>query len=162
MYNIIIFLHVVGVFVFLLAHGASNAVAFALRKERNPERVRALLELSPSTFGMMYGGLALILVTGIAGGFLLNWWSHGWIWASLVLLILMVVVMSVYVVPYYSNLRKAAGLPYTIRGKPHPVEPPVSDAELERMLELPHALYSALLGWAGLLVILWLMMFKPF
>lgn len=68
MYEFVIFLHVVGVFLFLLAHGASNAVAFALRKERNMERVRALLMLSPSTFGMMYGGLLLILITGLVGG----------------------------------------------------------------------------------------------
>jgi hypothetical protein len=162
MYGIVIFLHVVGVFVFLIAHGASNAVAFALRRERNTERVRALLELSPSTFGMMYGGLLLILLTGIAGGFLLNWWAQGWIWASLVLLILLVVGMAVYVAPYYGNLRRAAGLPYMLRGKPQPAESAVSDAELARMLESPHAMYTALMGWVGLLVILALMMFKPF
>ncbi len=162
MYNIVIFLHVVGVFIFLLAHGTSQAVAFALRKERNMEHVRALLLFSPSTFGMMYGGLLLILLTGIAGGFLLNWWGQGWIWAALVLLIVMVAVMSVYVIPYYGNLRKAAGLPYMLRGKIQPPAPPVSDAELARMLESPHGMYSALIGWTGLLVILALMMFKPF
>lgn len=162
MYNIIIFLHVVGVFAFLLAHGASNAVAFALLKEQNMERVRALLMLSPSTFGMMYGGLLLILVTGIAGGFMLNWWGQGWIWASIVIFILIIVVMSVYAAPYYGNLRKAAGLPYMVRGKPQPAEPTLSDEELARLLESPHALYSALIGWVGLLVILGLMMFKPF
>lgn len=162
MYEIVIFLHVVGVFVFLLAHGASNAVAFALRKERNMERVRALLMLSPSTFGMMYGGLLLILASGIIGGFMQSYWGQGWIWASLVLLIVIVVAMSVYAAPYYGNLRKAAGLPYMIRGKLQPVEPSLSDAEIAALLESPRAMYSALIGWAGLLVILALMMFKPF
>lgn len=162
MYEIVIFLHVVGVFVFLLAHGASNAVAFALRREQNMERVRGFLLLSPGTFGMMWGGLLLILLTGIAGGFLMNWWGYGWIWASLALLVAIIIAMSVYAEPYYSRLRKAAGLPYKIKGKLQPQEPPVGDAELARMLESPRAMYSALIGWAGLLVILWLMMFKPF
>lgn len=162
MYGIIIFLHVVGVLMFVLAHGASNAVAFALRKERNPERVRALLMLSPSTFGMMYGGLLLILATGIAGGFMLNWWGQGWIWASLVLFILIIVVMSVYVTPYYGALRKAAGLPYMEKMKIQTPQPSVSDEELAKMLESPRGIHAALIGWAGLLVILALMMFKPF
>lgn len=162
MYEIVIFLHVAGVFAFLLAHGASNAVAFALRREQNMERVRALLLLSPSTFGMMYGGLLLILITGIAGGFLLNWWGRGWIWASLALLVVIIVAMSVYVTPYYGNLRKAAGLPYMEKFKIQPPQPSASDEELARMLGSSRAMQGALIGWAGLLVILWLMMFKPF
>lgn len=162
MYEIIIFLHVVGVFGFLLAHGASNAVAFALRREQNMERVRALLMLSPGTFGMMYGGLLLILITGIAAGFLLNWWGRGWIWVSLVLLIAIVFAMSLYVTPYYGNLRKAAGLPYMEKFKIQPPQASASDEELARMLGSSRAMQGALIGWAGLLVILWLMMFKPF
>lgn len=126
------------------------------------ERVRALLLLSTSTFGMMWGGLLLILASGIIGGFMQSYWGQGWIWTSLALLIVMVAAMMVYSAPYYGNLRKAAGLPYMIRGKPQPVESPVSDAELARMLESPRALNSAFIGWAGLLVILFLMMFKPF
>lgn len=162
MYGIVIFLHVVGVLMFVLAHGASNAVAFALRKERNMERVRALLMLSPSTFGMMYGGLLLILVSGIIGGFMQNWWAQGWIWASLVLFIVIVVVMSVYVSPFYGGLRKAAGLPYMEKMKMQNPQPSVSDEELATLLESPRGIHAAVIGWAGLLVILWLMMFKPF
>jgi len=162
MYEGIIFLHVVGVLIFVLAHGASNAVAFALRKERNMERVRALLMLSPGTFGMMYGGLLLILASGIAGGFMQSWWGQGWIWAALVLFILIIVAMSVYVTPYYGNLRKAAGLPYMEKMKIQPPQQSVSDAELAKMLESPRAVHAALIGWVGLLIILALMMFKPF
>lgn len=162
MYQLVIFIHVIGVFAFLLAHGASNAVAFQLKREQNMEHVRALLKLSPSTFGMMWIGLLLILLSGIIGGFMLNWWGKIWIWASLLLLIAVIVAMSVYAVPYYTGLRKAAGLKYMVRGKLQPAEPAVSDAELEKMLDSPRALYSALIGWAGLVLILGLMMFKPF
>lgn len=162
MYDIVIFLHVIGVFMFLLAHGASNAVALALRTERNMDRVRAFLLLSPSTFRMMWLGLLLILVSGIVGGFMQNWWGQGWIWVSLALFILILAAMLWYSAPYYGGLRKAAGLPYAVRGKPQPAEPPVSDEELAKMLESPRALRTVLIGWVGLLVILALMMFKPF
>jgi len=49
MYPWFVYLHILGIFGFLLAHGASAAAAFALRRERNLERVRVLLDLSTST-----------------------------------------------------------------------------------------------------------------
>jgi hypothetical protein len=91
-----------------------------------------------------------------------NWWAQGWIWASLVLFIAIIVVMSVYASPYYGGLRKAAGLPYMEKMKIQTPQPSVSDEELAKMLESPRGVHAALIGWAGLLVILALMMFKPF
>jgi hypothetical protein len=44
----IVFLHIAGIFGFLLSHGSSAGVVFALRHERKPERIRALLQLSGS------------------------------------------------------------------------------------------------------------------
>jgi hypothetical protein len=51
MYNWLVFLHVVSALGFMMAHGVSVSVAFALRRERHPERVRALLGLSADTYG---------------------------------------------------------------------------------------------------------------
>ena len=45
----LIFLHVLAVLTFFLAHGASAAMAFKLRKERDFGRIRAMLDLSWST-----------------------------------------------------------------------------------------------------------------
>ena len=53
MYPWLVFVHLLGLFGFLLAHGASSSAAFALRRERNLERVRALLELSANSYGVM-------------------------------------------------------------------------------------------------------------
>jgi hypothetical protein len=39
MHGLMVFLHVLGAFVFVLAHGASALVAFRLRTEREPGRV---------------------------------------------------------------------------------------------------------------------------
>jgi hypothetical protein len=86
MYQWLIFLHVLGVFAFLLAHGASAAVAFKPRRERRcgckPERIRPLLELSQGTTAVMGGSLVVVLGTGVAAGILGNWWGQYWIWAS--------------------------------------------------------------------------------
>ena len=46
MYNWWVFLHIAGVFAFLTAHGVSVGVAFKLRRERDPQRILALNELS--------------------------------------------------------------------------------------------------------------------
>ena len=46
LYPWIVFLHVVGVLLFFIAHGTSMAVGFRLKRERDPARVRALLELT--------------------------------------------------------------------------------------------------------------------
>jgi len=80
-YPWLIFLHVLGVRSFLLAHGASAGVAFNLGREKEVARIRALLELSKGAVGTMNSSLLLVLVTGIASGFLSDWWGQYWIWA---------------------------------------------------------------------------------
>src|SRR6478609_7482514 len=45
MYRWLVFLHVLAVFGFLLAHGTAIAVAFRLRREREVARIRVLLDL---------------------------------------------------------------------------------------------------------------------
>ncbi len=53
-----------GVFGFLLAHGTSAGVAFALRRERNAEEIDALLSRSGSRPTLLtvlgFGGVAVI------------------------------------------------------------------------------------------------------
>ena len=55
LYQIVVFLHVVFVLGYLLAHGVSAAVAFALKKERDLNRIRALLDLSAASYPAMLG-----------------------------------------------------------------------------------------------------------
>ena len=78
MYPWIVFLHVAGGFGFMLAHGASASVAFALRRERNLERLRALLDLSSGSFNVMYLSLLVLLAAGDTAGFMQKWWGQGW------------------------------------------------------------------------------------
>jgi len=163
MYQWLTFLHILGVFGFLLAHGASASVAYALRQERNHERVRALLTLSATSYPLMYLSLLILLVTGIIVGLMGDWWGRGWIWTSLILLIAIIVAMSVLGSNKLSVLRKALGLPYFERGKTQPAIAPASAQEIDAILAKegnPHLLTT--IGFGGIAVVAWLMMFKPF
>ena len=93
-YEEIVFLHIVGVFGFLLAHGVPMFVGFKLRGERDREAIRALLKLSEASMAVALGSLLLVLVSGIGAGFIANWWSQGWIGTSLGLLVAMAVAMG--------------------------------------------------------------------
>lgn len=162
LYKPALFLHIFLGFIYMLSHGASAAVAYRLRKETTLERVRALLDLSASSFAVMYLSLLFMFLAGIALGFLGHWWSSGWIWASLILLIAILVLMWLVASSYYHRVRKASGLPYMEGSKQHPPVDPVSQVELRSILRSgkPHLL--TLIGVGGWALILWLMIFKPF
>lgn len=162
MYNWLVFLHVASVLSFMMAHGVSASVAFALRRERHPERVRALLELSANSYGLMYLSLLVILVSGVIVTFLGGYWNRGWVWVSLILLIAISAAMGALGGRYYGEARKAAGLPYHDRGKAFPAQPARSPEEVEAALAKANPILLAAIGLGGWLVIVWLMMFKPF
>lgn len=162
MYPWLVFLHVLGIFGFLMAHGVSASAAFALRRERNLERIRALLDLSSSSLGVLHGSIMLLLITGIVVGFMGRWWGRGWIWVSLGLLIAIYTYMGIAASGYYSQVRKAVGLAYMQGFKPHPAGEPASVEEIDALLTRSQPVLLAVIGLVGLAMIAWLMMFKPF
>ena len=89
MYRWLICIHVLSIFGFVTAHGASAAVTFKLRGERQVERVHVLLELSRGANSVANGLLILLLAAGVTLGFMGGGWGQYWIWTSLALLILM-------------------------------------------------------------------------
>jgi MFS family permease len=162
LYQIVVFLHVVFVFGYLLAHGVSAAVAFALKKERDLQRIRALLDLSAASYPIMFNTLYGFVIFGIIAGFLGGWWRLGWIWVSIILLVLIVVLMAIFGAGIYGEARKAAGLPYQIKGKPFPAEPAKSDEEVFSILAKSNPVLLTVIGYGGFAVITWLMIAKPF
>ena len=140
----------------------AGARSLKLRKERDLERVRGLLDVSGGSLIAMYIFLLLLLAAGIVAGFMGHWWGRGWIWAALGLLVAITVAMSVLASPYYDQLRKEAGLPYRGMKKQDPLPQPVSAEALANMLSSARPLLITAIGVGGLLVILWLMMLKPF
>ena len=163
LYQIVVFLHVVFVFGYLLAHGVSAAVAFALKKERDLNRVRALLDLSAASYPAMLWTLLAIVVFGLAAAFLnMVWWRMGWIWVSIVVLVVIVVLMAIHGSAVFGEIRKAVGLPYMVKGKPFPAEPVKSDEEIHAALAKVNPTLLLVIGYGGFAVIAWLMRFKPF
>jgi hypothetical protein len=162
MYLWLVFLHVLGVFGFLMAHGVSASIAFALRRERNLERVRALLNLSSSSLGVLHGSIGVLFLTGIIAGFIGRWWGQGWIWLSLGLLIAIYVYMGIAASGYYSLVRKAVGLAYMQGFKPQPPSEVASVEEIDALLSRSRPVTLAVIGFGSLAVIAWLMMSKPF
>jgi hypothetical protein len=162
MYDWLVYLHIAGIFGFLLSHGSSAAVAFALRRERNPERIRALLDLSGSTITVLYISLLVLLVFGIASGFAGHWWGSGWIWLSLILLIGMIAAMYTMGSGYYHQVRKALGMPYMQGGKFLPAGEPAPQGDLDALLARGRPWLLLAIGLGGVLIISALMRFKPF
>ncbi len=162
LYKIIVFLHVIFVFGYLLAHGVSAAVAFALKKERDIQRIRALLDLSAASYPAMFGTLYAFFIFGIIAGFLGGWWKLGWIWVSIVLLILIVFLMMAFGGGIYGEARKAAGTRYNVKGKWFPPEPAKSDEEVFAILAKTNPILLTVIGYGGFVVIAWLMIVKPF
>ena len=162
-YSLFMFLHVIGVFGFLMAHGVSAGVAFALRSERDLEHVRALLMLSARSYPVMYGSLALLVLVGVVLGFMGSWWGRGWIWLSLILLIAIIAIMGRFGSRLYGEARQAVGLPvYANRNKPEPVGQPAGAAAIDAALSKGNPLLLTGIGFGGIAIIAWLMMFKPF
>lgn len=163
LYQIVVFLHVVFVLGYLLAHGVSAAVAFALKKERDLNRIRALLDLSAASYPAMLWTLLAIVVFGLTAAFInMVWWRMGWIWVSIVVLVVIVVLMAIYGSAVFGEIRKAIGLPYMVKGKPFPAEPVKSDEEIYAVIAKINPTLLLVVGYGGFAVIAWLMRVKPF
>lgn len=149
-----VFLHIAGVFGFLMAHGVSVYVTLRLPKEREPTRVSQLLELSASSVGFMWNSIGALLVGGVAAGFTGHFWGQGWIWAAIVVLVLVMAAMYAMGTTWAKRLR-------TISGAMAGGTQAVSDAQFDEILRSKRPYTIAAIGFVGLLVILWLMIFKP-
>ncbi len=162
MYRWVVFLHILAAFVFFMAHGASAMMAFRLRREKQLDRIRAILDLSNAALPIMYISVTILLLAGIGAGIMGSWFSHGWIWAALVLLVVIYIGMHAYTFRFYTPIRKAAGLPYRDGKIDHPAEPPASEAEIATLIQATRPDILGGVTLALIAVILWLMMFKPF
>jgi hypothetical protein len=162
-YSWIKLVHVLGVFGFLAAHGASVSVSFKLRGEHDLERVRALLDVSGAYLSAMYGSLAVLVLAGVAAGLLGGWFTKSlWIWVALALLLSIMVAMYYLGTAHFNELRKAGGLPYAVGSRRQPPADPASGAELATLISKGRPWALAVIGFGGIAIIAFLMMFKPF
>lgn len=159
----LVFLHTLSALAFFLGHGASIAMAFQIRKERDFTRIRAMLDLSASMFMVMVISFLVLGLSGLVMPFILKLWDKGWIWVSIVLMVIVIVQMGLMNDKRYKHLRRMVGLPYMIGGKTFPAEPPASQEAVEAHIR--NKLKVGELVGVGIvipIIVLWLMVFKPF
>lgn len=141
------FLHILGLGVFLLAHGISAGASLVLRRQAAAAARGAILMLSIRANYVAFPGLLVVLVTGVWMGFLQSWWRMGWIWAGIVVLVLSIVAMSAMSVPYH-RAREVLG--------------DGQMADLDTRLKRARPVELAAIGTVALLILFFLMVFKPF
>ena len=155
MYPWVVFLHVAGAFGFLLAHGVSVAVLLRLRSERERDRITTLIELSATSMTAFYASILVLLGAGILAGFMGSWWRMLWIWVALGLFVAIAAAMYPLASGFFRRIRTAVGT--------RPSGAPVaSDEEIDELLASGRPILIAIIGFGGILVILWLMILKPF
>lgn len=159
LYTLVVFIHASSILLFFVAHGTSMAVALRLKQETDPVRIRALLDLSRMSLGVVAGTTVIVgLLTGILAGFMGGWWGQLWIWISLVLLVAVGAAMTPLVAMRLNAMRTAAGIGLK-KDEPPPTEDP---AELRRLIDAWQPMPIAVIGLGSFLLILYLMLFKPF
>jgi hypothetical protein len=150
MYSWLVFVHLVGLVVFAVAHGVSVFAAFRARRERDPRIVATLLDVSKNAVAGLYIGLLLLGVGGLGAAWQGNLLTAPWVVASYVALGAVLVVMWSVATPYYVRMRELAADPAA-----------GADGRLAEALDSrrPEALLAV--GGAGLLVLVYLMVLKP-
>jgi uncharacterized membrane protein len=157
----IVFLHVLGAFMFVAGHGVSMFTVFQVRKEQDRAKLAALLDLSGWSLAVAGIGLLILLVSGIVAGIVLQSFGRWWIWISLALFVVIGILMTPIGGSYLRALRLAIGQrPRNAKpGDPDPV--PVSDGELAALQASNRPEQLLAIGAGGFVVILYLMMFRP-
>jgi 4-hydroxybenzoate polyprenyltransferase len=142
MYQWIVFIHIASVMGLLLVHPVT--VAFHLKQERDDTRIRELLEVTEAASNLRWVFFGLTIASGIVLGFMGSWWGTAWIWAALAIFVIIGVVMNLYGGRTIDSIADAR-----------------DDAEMERLLTRFRPGILAVTGAGGLLLILYLMLFKP-
>jgi hypothetical protein len=156
------FIHVLAGFTFIMAHGTSIVLSFRLKREKELTRMQAMLDLSGNMWVVMALSLLALLIVGIITGFIGNWWTRGWIWVSLILSLGITIWMFVIGQGTYHPIRKALGMPYTSRGQEMSPEEPLPEAERNALIARTNPWSMLVIGYGGFMIVLWLMIFKPF
>lgn len=155
MYQWWVFVHLLGVLGFLLAHGVSVGVLFSLRGERDPARIRALLQLSGQSTTAFYWSFLVLLGGGLAAATAGHWWSLAWPWIALGVLFGIMVLMYVLAKPFYERVRRVMAIEAS-------GSTAVGEAEIAAATGGPVPVIIAAIGLAGLTGIVYLMVLKPF
>jgi hypothetical protein len=154
--------HVIGVLLFVVAHAVSAGIALSFYRERDPARLRRLLTLSRQSLLVAGVGMLIWFLAGVAAGFSGNWWTSGryWIWAALVLAIVITAVMTPMGRFYLNRVREAVGI--DPRTGAVDTTKQVDPVAVEAAIRSGQPGVLAAIGIGGILILFWLMLAKPF
>jgi uncharacterized membrane protein len=138
-------IHVVSVAVFLFAHGVAGGASFLLRAPE-PGTAGRLLKYSQRSSMVSNPALILVIVTGVWMGFAGSWWGQGWLWTAIVILVVVMASMF-YVAAAYYKARDAAK---------------ESGEAVLAALGRTRPLLAAWIGGVGVILLIALMVLKPF
>ena len=150
-----VFAHLAGLVLFAISHGASAFMAFRVRAAPDMATARALLGVGQLSIGPMYIGLLLLIVGGLGAAAGADLWGRPWIIASIVVLVAVLIMMWAVASPYYMGLRKSLEEP------PPDGQPPASWDAVRAQLDSRRPEVLLVVGTAGLLLLVWLMVIKP-
>lgn len=149
-----VFIHLVGVVGFVAAHGTSMAATVLMRRIREPQQVSGVLQLSAATVSAFYVSTLLLLVGGIGAGVQGQWFEQGWIWVSIVVLVVIGVLMFPMARGHFRRIRMVLELMDS--------GTTVSRDDFARVLDSGNPILTAGTGTVALLFIVYLMVLKPF
>lgn len=144
LYTWLKFIHLLSVGGFLFVHGVAGGVAFLLRGPVTGT-TRGLLRASMISSQASYPFILLILITGIWMALAGHWANKIWPWAALAVLIATLVVMGLVARPYFMARGASSG----------------PDDALSARLAATRPMLAAATGVVALLILFWLMVFKP-
>lgn len=159
----LVLLHVVAAFAFALVHGPSVFALWAMRGERDPARLGALLDLSRASSGATWIATSVLALTGALLAWAQHAWGEPWAWGSAVVLVTVSVSMSLLGAQPFNHARGALGLPWFDGKRTRAATGVIDAAALDQALAMVRARAAAVtfVGVAGLAVLVWLMVEQP-
>jgi uncharacterized membrane protein len=148
------FIHILGVVGFMATHGTSMAATLLLRRYHEPEEIEGILKLSAATVTAFYVSTLVLLVGGVGAGIVGGWFSRGWIWLSIGLLVLVGILMFPMARGYFRRLRMVIELMES--------GTTVTPDDFQRVLASGNPMVTAATGSVAIVFIVYLMVLKPF
>ena len=155
MYEWLVLVHILGVLGFMFTHGVTAAMALRLRHERNPDRIRVMLQISSSSLAVFYVSILLLLGGGIWAGFNGHWWDQGWIWIALGVFVVNMLFMYAVPARYYKKIREVMTIEESGSSA-------VGPEQLDAMLRSNLPIVVTAVGLVSIAFIAYLMVIKPF
>lgn len=159
---VILYIHVLSAFVFVLCHGVAGFVGFSLRRDPEPARVRHLLELVGAAFPLAYLALLTAVVTGIVAAVIAGQFGQLWPWMSIAVVVATYLAMVILASGPLAAIREAVGIRSYRMKKVDPDPVPKSPAEVAALVAAWRPEAVAGVGVVALMVLLWLMRSRPF